>query len=82
MTETENRGVFIYVREDITIRELKITILQKVLKVFLSKLIWYQYFFENIGKTDKYPKHYDKYMLAGDFNTEESEPGLSQFLYE
>ena len=27
-------------------------------------------------------KHYDKFMLVGDFNAEESEPCLSQFLYE
>ena len=41
-----------------------------------------QYFFENIGKAlDKYSKH-DKFMLVGDFNAEESEPCLSQFLYE
>ena len=31
---------------------------------------------------DKYSKHYDKFMLAGDFNAEESQPCLSQFLYE
>ena len=38
---------------------------------------------KNIGKTlDKYSKHYDKFMLVGDFNAEESEPCLSQFLYE
>ena len=42
-----------------------------------------QYFVENIGKaTDKYSKQYDKFILVGDFNTEESEPCLSQFLYE
>ena len=42
-----------------------------------------QYFFENIGKAlDKYSKHYDKVMLVGDFNAEESEPCLSQFFYE
>ena len=42
-----------------------------------------QYFFENIGRTlDKYSKHYDKFMLVGDFIAEESEPYLSQFLYE
>ena len=41
------------------------------------------YFFENIGKAlDKYSKHYDKFMLVGDFNAEESEPCLSQLLYE
>ena len=31
---------------------------------------------------DKYSKQYDKFMLVGDFNAEESEPCLSQFLYE
>ena len=42
-----------------------------------------QYFFENIGKAhDKYSKHYYKFMLVGDFNAEESEPCLSQFLFE
>ena len=42
-----------------------------------------EYFFENIGKAlDKYSKHYDKFMLVGDFNAEESKPCLSQFLYE
>ena len=41
-----------------------------------------QYFFENTGKAlDKYSKH-DKFMLVGDFNAEESEPCLSQFIYE
>ena len=42
-----------------------------------------QCFFENIGKTlDKYSKLYDKFKFVGDFNAEESEPCLSQFLYE
>ena len=42
-----------------------------------------QYFFEDIGKAlDKYSKRYDKFMLVGDFNAEESEPWLLQFLYE
>ena len=42
-----------------------------------------QYFLENTEKAlDKYSKHYDKFMLVGDFNAEESEPCLSQFLYE
>ena len=30
----------------------------------------------------KYSKHYDKFMPIGDFNAGESEPCLSQFLYE
>ena len=42
-----------------------------------------QYLLENIGKAlDKYSKHYDKLRLVGDFNAEESDPYLSQFLYE
>ena len=42
-----------------------------------------QCFFENIEKAlDKYSKNYDKFMLVGDFNSEESRPCLSQFLYE
>ena len=42
-----------------------------------------QYFFENVGRAlDIYLKHYDKFMLVGDFNAEESEPCLSQFVYE
>ena len=31
---------------------------------------------------DIYSKFYDKYMLVGDFNAEESKPCLSQFLFE
>ena len=42
-----------------------------------------EFFFENFRRTlDKYSKYYDKIMLVGDFNAEESEPCLSQFLYE
>ena len=42
-----------------------------------------QYVFKNIGKAlDKYPKHYDKFILVGDFSAEESESCLSKFLYE
>ena len=42
-----------------------------------------QNFSENNGKTlFKYSKHYDKFMLVGDLKAEESEPCLSQFLYE
>ena len=37
-----------------------------------------QYFFKKIGKElDKYSKHYNKFMLVGDFNAEESKPCLS-----
>lgn len=31
---------------------------------------------------DTYSKHYDKVELVGDFKAEESDPCLSQFLYE
>ena len=31
---------------------------------------------------DKYPKHYDKFILVGDFSAEDSESCLSKFLYE
>ena len=42
-----------------------------------------QYLFENIGITlDKYAKHYDKSQLFGEFNAEELESCLSQYLYE
>ena len=93
-------GVFIYVREDILSRELKIHNTPEdtesiFIDINLIKTKWLfcgcyhlpsqsdKYFFENIGKTlNKYSKHYDKFMLVGDFNTEESEPCLSQFLYE
>ena len=42
-----------------------------------------QYLFENIEKPlDKYSKHYDKFMIVGDFDAEESGPCLSQFRYK
>ena len=42
-----------------------------------------QFFFENIGKAhDKYSKRYDKFMFVGDFNAEEWELCLSQFLFK
>ena len=93
-------GIFIYVREDIASRELKIhntpeDIENIFTKINLIKNKWLfcgcshppsqsdQYFFQNIGKTlDKYSKHYYKFALVGDFNAEESESCLSQFLYE
>ena len=31
---------------------------------------------------DMYSKFYERYKLIGDFNAEESEPRLSQFLFE
>ena len=89
-------GVFIYVREDIPSREWKIHNTTGDTESFsLIKTKWLfrgcyhptgqsdQYFFEIIGKAlDKYSKLYDKFMPVGDFNAEESEPCLSQFLYE
>ena len=92
-------GVFIYVREDIPSRELKIHntpehIESIFIKINLIKTKWLfcgyyhppsqsdQYLFENIRKAlDKYSKH-DKFMLVCDFNAEESEPYLTQFLCE
>ena len=42
-----------------------------------------EYFFHQIKKgLDMYSKFYERYMLIGDFNAEESEPCLSQFLFE
>ena len=93
-------GVFMYLREDIPSRELKIhntpeDIESTFIEINLMKTNWIfcgcynppshsdQYFFENIGKVlDKCSIHYDKFMLVGDFNAEESEPCLSQFLFE
>ena len=90
-------GVFIYVREDISSRELKIhntpeDIESIFVEINVIKTKWLfcgcyhppshsdQYFIENIGKAlHKYSKHYDKFMLVGVFNAEESH--LSQFLY-
>ena len=89
-------GNFMYVREDIPSKELKIrntpeNIESIFIEINLIKTKWLfcgcyhppsqsdQYFFKNIGKTlDKYSKYFDKFMLAGDFNAEESEPCLSQ----
>ena len=93
-------GVFIYAREDIPSRELKIhntpeDVESIFIEINLIKTRWLfcgcynppsqsdQYLFENIGKTlDKYSNLYDKFMLVGDFSAEESEPCLSQLLFE
>ena len=41
------------------------------------------YFFNHLGKaTDIYHLNYDKFLLIGDFNAEDTEPCLSQFLFE
>ena len=62
-------GVFIYVPEDTPSRELKIHNTPEAI--------------ENIGKAlDKYSKHYDKFVLIGDFKAQEPEPCPSQILYE
>ena len=43
----------------------------------------YQNFFHQVKKgLDMYSKFYERYMLIGDFNAEESEPCISQFLFE
>ena len=42
-----------------------------------------EYFFNHLQNgLDIYKKFYDKYMLVGDFNAEDSEPFLSLFLFE
>ena len=40
-----------------------------------------EYFFKRVGYTlDIYREAYENFFLAGDFNTEETEPCLSEFL--
>ena len=42
-----------------------------------------EYFFGKVGKSlDKYSQIYSKFLLIGDFNAEESEPVLAQFLHD
>ena len=42
-----------------------------------------QYFFNNLGNAlDKYSQDYERFLLIGDFNVEDTEPCLSEFLYE
>ena len=42
-----------------------------------------EYFFDHVKNgLDIYSKFYDKSMLVGDFNAEESEPCLSQFFFQ
>ena len=42
-----------------------------------------EYYFKNISSSlDLYCQHYEKFLLIGDFNAEDSEPCLSQFLFE
>ena len=41
------------------------------------------YFFDHLGKAiDVYHQTYNKLLLIGDFNAEDKEPCLSQFLFE
>ena len=42
-----------------------------------------QYFFNHLGNAlNKYTQNYDKFLLARDFNAEDSEPCLSDFLHD
>ena len=42
-----------------------------------------QYSFNSIGNPlDQYSQHFKKFLLTGDFNAEDSESSLPQFLYE
>ena len=42
-----------------------------------------QYFFNNLGSAlYKYSQDYERFLLIGDFNAEDTEPCLSEFLYE
>ena len=42
-----------------------------------------EYYFDKIMHAlDIYIKTYDRFLLAGDFNTEDHEPGLSSFLHQ
>ena len=42
-----------------------------------------QYYFENVSKAlDIYSEHYEKFILTGDFNAEDKEPILNNFLYQ
>ena len=42
-----------------------------------------QYYFENLSKAlDIYSEHYEKFILTGDFNAEDKEPILNNFLYQ
>ena len=42
-----------------------------------------EHYFYHMGKAiDTYYQIYDKFLLTGDFNVEDTEPCLSQFLFE
>ena len=75
-------GVIMYVREDIPGKEL-----------FKAKWLLCgcyhspnqndQYFFNHLDYAlDKYIPNYDRFILIGDFNAEDSEPCLSEFLHD
>ena len=84
-------GVLIYVREDIPSKVLpqcaQTDIEAIFLEINLRKSKWllcgcyhHNYFVYNLGNSlDKY-NHYDKFLLIGDFNAEDSEPIFSEFL--
>ena len=89
-------GVLIYVREDIPSKILPQVVQTDIEALFieinLRKSKWLlcgcyhppsqsdDYFFYNLENSlDKY-SHYDQFLLIGDFNAEDSEPILSQFL--
>ena len=41
-----------------------------------------KYFFNQLGNAlDKHTQNYEKFLLASDFNAEDFEPSLSEFLY-
>ena len=93
-------GILIYVREDISSKELKkYTFPGDIEGIFveinLRKVKWLlfgsyhppsqsdNYYFDNVTNAlDLYCQTYDKLLLIGDFNAEDSEPCLSRFLYE
>ena len=86
-------GILIYVREDIPCKLLADDIegLFVELNFRKSRLLLVgtyhppcqndQYYFQSVGKgLDIYSANYDKYILAGDFNAEDKEAVLRQFI--
>ena len=78
--------VIVYIRDDIPSKQLKSTFIE----VNLRKTKWLtfgtycppsqplEYFFKHVGCTlDAYRQTYEKFFLAGDFNTIEIEPCLN-----
>ena len=42
-----------------------------------------KYFLYGLDNTlDKYNENYEKFLLIGNFNAEDSEPNLAEFIYE